>query len=88
MSVRRRAVDAAALHARLDGRLPPERVAAVERYLAEHPEEQERWTDYAAQRQGLREALATPPGEPISERLRVARLLAESKPTPPAGKPS
>jgi anti-sigma factor RsiW len=88
MSRKRGAVDAEALHARLDGRLPPERAADVDRYLAEHPEEQERWSDYAAQRQGLREALAMPPGEPIPERLWVARRSAESKPAPPAGKPS
>jgi anti-sigma factor RsiW len=64
-------IDATALHARLDGRLPPEGVAAVDRYLAEHPEERERWSDYAAQRRGLREALAMPHGEPIPDRLRV-----------------
>ena len=87
MSRKRGAVDAEVLHARLDGRLSPERAAAVDRYLAEHPEEQQRWSDYATQRQGLREALAMPPGEPIPERLRVARLLAESKPAPQGGKP-
>src|SRR5262249_44508721 len=43
-------VDVAALHARLDGRPPPEGAAAVDRYLAEHREERERWSDYAAQR--------------------------------------
>jgi anti-sigma factor RsiW len=87
MNRKRCAVDAEALHARLDGLLPPERMAAVERYLAEHPEEQERWSDYAAQRRELRAALAMPPGEPIPERLRVARLLVESKPAPQGGKP-
>jgi anti-sigma factor RsiW len=88
MSRKRSAVDGESLHARLDGRLRPERLAGVELYLAEHPEEQRRWSDYAAQRQGLRKALAILPGEPIPERLRVARRLAESKPAPPAGKPS
>ena len=81
-------VDAAALHARLDGRLPPGRVAAVDLHLAEHPEERERWSDYAAQRRGLREALAMPQGEPIPNRLRVARLFAESKLASSAGKSS
>ena len=72
MSPRRGTVDKSALHAHIDGLLPPERMAAVELYLAEHPEERERWSDYAAQRQGLREALATVPDEPIPQRLRLA----------------
>ena len=76
MSLRRGALDTEALQARVDGLLPPERMAAVELYLAEHPEERERWSDYAAQRQGLREALATVPDEPIPQRLRLARRLA------------
>src|SRR5262249_21735030 len=75
MNGRRGAVDADALHARLDGRLPPERAAAVDRYVAEHPAERERWSDYAAQRRGLREALTIPPGKPVPERLRVVRLV-------------
>ena len=76
MSLRRGAVDTRALHARVDGLLPPEQMAAVELYLAEHPEEQERWSDYAAQRQGLREALAMVQDEPLPQRLRLARRLA------------
>jgi anti-sigma factor RsiW len=76
-----------ALHARIDGHLPPERAAAVDIYLAEHPEEQRRWSDYAAQRQDLREALAIPPGEPIPEHLRVAAKRGKKKPAPPAGEP-
>jgi anti-sigma factor RsiW len=79
MSLTRGAVDIEALHARIDGLLPPERMAAVELHLAEHPEEQQRWSDYAAQRQGLREALAMAPDEPIPQRLRLTRRLAESK---------
>ena len=66
------AMDPVVLHALIDGRLPKDRVAAVDRYLAEHPEEQRRWSDYAAQRQSLREALVMPACEPIPERLRTA----------------
>jgi anti-sigma factor RsiW len=87
MSLTRDAVDIEALHARVDGLLPPERMAAVELYLAEHPKEQERWSDYAAQRQGLREALAIAPDEPIPQRLRVGRLLAKNMRVPSADKP-
>jgi anti-sigma factor RsiW len=77
MSLRRGTVDKRALHARVDGLLPPERMAAVELYLAEHPEEQERWSDYAEQRRGLREALAMVPDERLPQRLlRLARRLA------------
>jgi anti-sigma factor RsiW len=79
MSLRRGAVDIEALHALIDGLLPPERMAAVELYLAEHPEEQKRWSDYAAQRQELREALTMAPGEPIPQRLRLAPRSAREQ---------
>jgi anti-sigma factor RsiW len=63
------------LHASLDGWLPAERAEAVDLYFAEHPQEGERWSHYAAQRQMLREAFAMSPDEPIPARLRVAHLL-------------
>src|SRR5271156_6751212 len=63
------------LHTRLDGRLPAERAEAVDLYLAEYPQEGERWSQYAAQRQGLREVFAMSPDEPIPARLRVSHLL-------------
>lgn len=63
------------LHAHLDGRLAVERARAVDMYLADHPEERERWSQYAAQRRALRQAFALSPDEPIPARLRVARLL-------------
>ena len=95
------AIDPEVLHALIDGRLPADRVAAADRYLAEHPEEQRRWSDYAAQRQALREALVMPACEPIPERLRTALPAraaqpgdrqgaaegGESKRVPPAGEP-
>jgi anti-sigma factor RsiW len=56
MSGIRPAVGEDDLHAWLDGRLSAERAAAVDLYLAEHPEKQERWSQYAAQRQALRAA--------------------------------
>jgi anti-sigma factor RsiW len=63
------------LHAYLDGRLAAEQTKAVETYLAAHPEERERWSQYAAQRQALRRAFASLPDEPIPAHLRVAQLL-------------
>jgi anti-sigma factor RsiW len=65
------------LQASVDGRLPPERAAMVETYLAAHPEERERLSQYALQREALRAALATSPEEPIPTRLRVTNLVAE-----------
>jgi anti-sigma factor RsiW len=67
------------LHARLDGQLPADRIAAVDEYVGRHPEEQKRWSDYAAQRQALREAFAFSPREPAPVRLRVERLLADRR---------
>jgi anti-sigma factor RsiW len=76
MSPTRGAVGEDELHARLDGQLPTERIAAVDFHLAEHPEDHQRWSEYAAQRQALRKAFAISPAEPIPARLQVARLLA------------
>ena len=65
------------LHARIDGQLPDERTADVEAYLATHPEEQARFSQYAQQRQELRAAFAAQADRPIPMRLRVAHLLAQ-----------
>jgi anti-sigma factor RsiW len=59
------------LHASIDGQLAPERVPAVEAYLAAHPKERDRWWRYAEQRQMLREAISAQTGRDISARLRV-----------------
>ncbi len=64
------------LNARVDGRLPAERAAAVDAYLAAHPEEQARLQDYAGQQQGLRAAFLEEADEPLPARLRVAQLVA------------
>jgi anti-sigma factor RsiW len=64
------------LHARIDGRLPTERAQAVEAHLAAHPEERERYSQYAEQREELRSAFAAQTIEPIPARLRLADLVA------------
>ena len=74
-----RPVDEDDLHARIDGRLPPERAAAVDAYLAAHPEAQARFSQYAEQRQALRSAIAAQAGGPIPNRLRVAHLVEERR---------
>ncbi|MBV8457686.1 MAG: anti-sigma factor [Acetobacteraceae bacterium] len=73
-----RPVDEGDLHAQVDGLLPPHRAAAVDEYLAENPDAQARFSQYAEQRQALRAALATQAG-PIPDRLRVARIRAERR---------
>jgi anti-sigma factor RsiW len=67
------------LQANVDGRLPPERAELVETYLAAHPEERERLSQYAEQRAALQAAFAVPFEEPAPTRLRVAHLLAERR---------
>ncbi len=72
-------VEESELHARLDGRLPPERAAEIDAYLAANPEVRARLRRYAEQQQSLRAAFAEETERPIPARLRVARLLAEQR---------
>ena len=67
------------LHARIDGQLPRERTEDVEAYLAGHPEEEARFSQYAQQRQALRTAFAAQASGPIPNRLRVAHLVAQQR---------
>jgi anti-sigma factor RsiW len=64
------------LHARIDGQLTHDRAENVDAYLAAHPEEQARFSQYAAQQQALRQAFIQQADGPIPARLRVANLLA------------
>ncbi len=77
MSGRPAAVAESDLHARLDGQLSGRVAESVDAYLAAHPEEQQRWADYAGQRRALRAAFGAPAGEPVPARLRVGRIVAE-----------
>src|SRR5271169_5819409 len=67
------------LHARIDGQLAHDRAEDLDAYLAAHPEEQARFSQYAAQRQALRQAFAEQADGPIPARLRVANLLARQR---------
>ena len=67
------------LHARIDGQLPHDRAEDVDVYLAAHPEEQARFSEYAVQRQALREALVEQADEPIPSRLRITNLRARQR---------
>jgi anti-sigma factor RsiW len=72
---RGRSVEEDDLHARIDGQLPHERTEDVKAYLAAHPEEKARFSQYAQQRQALRAAFAAQANRPIPVRLRVAHVL-------------
>lgn len=67
------------LHAFVDGALDPARESLVRRYLAAHPEAAGRVSDYAAQREALRQALAPIAEEPVPSALNLDRLLAERR---------
>jgi anti-sigma factor RsiW len=67
------------LSAFVDGRLPPERAAAVEAHLDAHPEERARLQQYREQRLGLRAAFAADTVEPIPPHLRLTRILADRR---------
>jgi anti-sigma factor RsiW len=67
------------LHERIDGRLSPDRAEQVDDYLADHPELEEQWSQYAEQRQALRAAFGAEDAEAIPPRLRVGNILAEHR---------
>jgi anti-sigma factor RsiW len=71
------------LHAYVDGRLDPARLAEVADYLEHHPAEAERIAGYAEQRRSLRAAFAGPAEEPIPAQLNLASLIeAHRRPRP------
>jgi anti-sigma factor RsiW len=67
-------VNEAELQAYADGRLAPERRAAVEAWLAAHPEEAERIAAYQRLGQEVRAAYETMLSEPVPERLAQAAV--------------
>jgi anti-sigma factor RsiW len=62
------------LHAYVDELLEPGERAEMDRYLAEHPAEQERVTAYQRQRDLLRSAFDSVLDEPVPETIRVDRF--------------
>jgi anti-sigma factor RsiW len=79
MSAVRGGIDEHELSSVVDGRLPAQRAAAVEAYLAAHPEEQARLQHYRELQQQLRTAFARQLEDPLPTRLRVFRVRAEQR---------
>jgi anti-sigma factor RsiW len=73
-----RSVGEEELQAWVDGRLTPERSGAVDAYLAAHPEQRTRLSQYAEQRRALHAAF-TEQETPIPARLDVVRLRASAR---------
>jgi anti-sigma factor RsiW len=67
------------LMAWIDGRLPPERQAAVDRYLAGHPQEAARLRMQADQRQQLVDTFAPIAAEPIPAGMRISAIAARRR---------
>lgn len=64
-----RPVGEAELHAYVDGQLSPARLAAVEQFLATHPQERARTRDWQQQNEAMRGLLQPVLGEPLPLRL-------------------
>ena len=62
------------LHAYVDGQLPPERRAAVEAWLATHPDDASRVADWRSHAELIRQRYAAVASETPPQRLEVARL--------------
>jgi anti-sigma factor RsiW len=62
------------LHAYVDGRLQPERLAIVESYLKTNPEIAAQVAGWRAQRETLRDQLTPKAAEPIPARLRISNI--------------
>ncbi len=79
MSARRGDIEENDLHAAVDGRLPPERSAALDAYLAAHPEERANLQRDQDLREALRKAFMGSGDETLPTRLRIPRVLAERR---------
>jgi anti-sigma factor RsiW len=62
------------LHAYVDGELPADRVAAVQSYLASHPEEAARVAAWRGQVTAIRERWGGVVDEPVPDRLQIERV--------------
>ncbi len=79
MSGARDRIEEHELSAAVDGRLPPERAAALEAHLDAHPEERSRLQQYNELQRELRNAFAAQAGEPIPMRLWIGQVVARQR---------
>ncbi|MBP2298632.1 anti-sigma factor family protein [Azospirillum picis] len=83
MSGNRNPVTEADLHAWLDGELPEERLAEVERHLADHPEDALRLERYRAQRSLMMQSFGPLLDQPLPDRLTPPFAAREPDDKPP-----
>jgi anti-sigma factor RsiW len=62
------------IHAYVDGELPPDRLAAVDAWLATHPEDAARVSAWRAQAESIKARYDAIAREPVPARLELARL--------------
>ncbi|HVY56542.1 MAG TPA: anti-sigma factor [Xanthobacteraceae bacterium] len=67
------------LHAYVDGELPADRLAAVEGWLAAHPDDMARVAAWRAQMDAIRERYGAVATEPVPARLDLARLTRNGR---------
>jgi anti-sigma factor RsiW len=74
MNEREQSVTEDELHAHVDGQLPADRLAAVEAWLANHPDDMARIAGWRAQNAAIRARYGGAIDEPVPNRLTPARL--------------
>ncbi|WP_052709858.1 anti-sigma factor family protein [Azospirillum thiophilum] len=84
MSGTRNPVSEAELHAWLDGELPDERLADVERHLADHPDDAQRFERYRGQRALLGQSFGPLIDQPLPDRLTPPFAMREPAAGPAA----
>ena len=67
------------LHAYVDGELPADRRAAVERWLADHPDDMARVAAWRAQAEAIRARYGAVASEPVPARFDLDRLARPSR---------
>ncbi len=78
-------VTEAELHAWIDGELPEERIAAVERHLADRPEDAQRFERYRAQRALLARSFGPLIDQPLPDHLTPPFAPRKAAAAPPPG---
>jgi anti-sigma factor RsiW len=67
------------LHVYVDGELPADRLAAVEAWLASHPEDAARIADWRVQAEAIRSRYSGLAKEPVPQRLALDRITRSGR---------